>query len=52
MAIIAEFAQRVGSATPLFSTTAPIYAEAVKTRRDEDTAAVCSVLERMSGYRR
>jgi putative dehydrogenase len=52
MRIIAEFAKHAGSVTPLFSTTAPIYADAVKTRRDEDTAAVCAVLERMSGYRR
>lgn len=52
MAIIAEFAKRVGSATPLFSATAPIYAEAVKTRPNEDTAAICSVLETMSRYRR
>jgi 3-hydroxyisobutyrate dehydrogenase-like beta-hydroxyacid dehydrogenase len=52
MAIIAEFAKRVGSATPLFSATAPIYAEAVKTRRNEDTAAVCAVLEKLSRYRR
>jgi 3-hydroxyisobutyrate dehydrogenase-like beta-hydroxyacid dehydrogenase len=52
MAIIAEFARRAGCKTPLFSATAPIYAEAVKKRRDEDTAAVCAVLETMSGYRR
>jgi putative dehydrogenase len=49
MAIIAEFAREVGSATPLFAATAPIYAEAVKTRGGEDTAAVCAVLEKMSG---
>lgn len=52
MAIIAEFARRAGCRTPLFSTTAPIYAEAVKTRPDQDTAAVCAVLEKMSRYRR
>ena len=52
MSIIAEFARQAGCATPLFSTTAPIYAEAVKTRSREDTAAVCAVLERMSHYRR
>jgi L-threonate 2-dehydrogenase len=52
MTIIAEFAKRVGSVTPLFSTTAPIYAGAMEKRRDEDTAAVCAVLEKMSGYRR
>jgi 3-hydroxyisobutyrate dehydrogenase-like beta-hydroxyacid dehydrogenase len=52
MAIIAEFARRLGVSTPLFSTTAPIYAEAVKTRSQEDTAAVCAVLEKMAHYRR
>ncbi len=52
MAIIAEFARRLGVSTPLFSTTAPIYAEAVKTRSREDTAAVCAVLEKMAHYRR
>lgn len=52
MAIIAEFARRAGVKTPLFSATAPIYAEAVKTRGQEDTAAVCAVLEKMAHYRR
>ena len=52
MAIIAEFARRLGVSTPLFSATAPIYAEAVKTRSREDTAAVCAVLEKMAHYRR
>jgi 3-hydroxyisobutyrate dehydrogenase-like beta-hydroxyacid dehydrogenase len=52
MSIIAEFARRLGVATPLFSATAPIYAEAVRTRSQEDTAAVCSVLEKMAHYRR
>ena len=52
MVIIAEFAKRLGSATPMFSATAPIYADAVKKSSDEDTAAVCAVLEKMSRYRR
>jgi len=52
MAIIAEFARRAGVTTPLFSATAPIYSEAVKTRGQEDTAAVCAVLEKMAHYRR
>lgn len=52
MAIIAEFARRAGVTTPLFSATAPIYATAVKTRGQEDTAAVCAVLEKMAHYRR
>lgn len=52
MAIIAEFARRAGVKTPLFSATAPIYSEAAKTRGQEDTAAVCAVLEKMAHYRR
>ena len=52
MAIIAEFARQVGSATPLFSATVPIYAAAMTERSDEDTAAVCAVLEEMAQYRR
>jgi 3-hydroxyisobutyrate dehydrogenase-like beta-hydroxyacid dehydrogenase len=52
MAIITEFARKVGCKTPLLATTAPIYAEAVKTRSQEDTAAVCAVLEKMAHYRR
>jgi 3-hydroxyisobutyrate dehydrogenase-like beta-hydroxyacid dehydrogenase len=52
MAIIEEFARQVGSATPLFSGTAPIYAAAVTERSGEDTAAVCAVLEKMAHYRR
>jgi 3-hydroxyisobutyrate dehydrogenase-like beta-hydroxyacid dehydrogenase len=52
MAIITEFARRAGVKTPLLSATAPIYAAAVKTRGQEDTAAVCAVLEKMAHYRR
>jgi 3-hydroxyisobutyrate dehydrogenase-like beta-hydroxyacid dehydrogenase len=53
MSIIAEFAREVGSATPLFSATAPIYAAATAMgRQNQDTAAVCAVLEEMAHYRR
>jgi putative dehydrogenase len=52
MSIIAEFARGLGVATPLFSTTAPLYSEAARLRSQEDTAAVCTVLERMAHYRR
>jgi len=52
MAIIGEFARRAGVRTPLFSATAPIYAKAARTRGQEDTAAVCAVLEKMAHYRR
>jgi len=53
MTIIADFAREVGSPTPLFSKTAPIYTAAVASGRgSEDTAAVCSVLEEMAGRRK
>ena len=53
MTIIADFAREVGCPTPLFDTTAPIYTAATATgRQDEDTAAVCGVLEEMAGLRR
>ena len=47
MAIIAEFADEVGCATPLFTLTQPVYAEAMKMGLgDQDTAAVFEVLKR------
>jgi 3-hydroxyisobutyrate dehydrogenase-like beta-hydroxyacid dehydrogenase len=53
MAIIAAFAEELGAQTPLFSTTAPVYDEAMAMGLgDQDTAAVCRVLELMSGISR
>jgi len=53
LAIIEEFARRMGCATPLFSASAPVYAAALAMgRQAEDTAAVCAVLEAMAHYRR
>jgi 3-hydroxyisobutyrate dehydrogenase/glyoxylate/succinic semialdehyde reductase len=47
MAIIAEFADDVGCATPLFSLTQPVYAEALAMGLgDQDTAAVFEVLKK------
>jgi len=47
MAIIAEFADDVGCATPLFTLTQPIYTEAMATGLgDQDTAAVFEVLKK------
>jgi L-threonate 2-dehydrogenase len=47
MAIIAEFAEDVGCATPLFALTQPVYAEAMTMGLgDQDTAAVFEVLKR------
>ena len=53
MKIIGEFATRLGVAAPLFSATAPIYNSAMAQGfGEQDTAAVCTVLERMSGVER
>jgi L-threonate 2-dehydrogenase len=47
MAIIAEFAEGVGCATPLFALTQPVYAEAMAMGLgDQDTAAVFEVLKK------
>ena len=47
MAIIAEFAEDVGCATPLFTLTQPVYAEAMAMGLgDQDTAAVFEVLKK------
>ena len=47
MAIIAEFADDVGCATPLFTLTEPVYAEAMAMGLgDKDTAAVFEVLKK------
>jgi 3-hydroxyisobutyrate dehydrogenase-like beta-hydroxyacid dehydrogenase len=53
MKIIGEFATALGAATPLFNASAAIYNAAMGQGLDaKDTAAVCTVLERMSGLRR
>lgn len=52
MRIIANFARRVGCPTPLFRATAPLYAAAMAMGSEQDTGAVCAVLEKMAKYRR
>jgi len=52
MRVIGGFARQVGSPTPLFRATVPIYAAALAKRPQQDTGAVCAVLERMAGVRR
>ena len=53
MKIIGEFAARHGVATPLFNASAAIYNAAMaQGHAKEDTAAVCAVLEKLSGIRR
>ncbi|MEA2829424.1 MAG: hypothetical protein QOF22_172, partial [Bradyrhizobium sp.] len=47
MAIIAEFAEDIGCATPLFTLTQPVYTEAMAMGLgDQDTAAVFEVLKK------
>ena len=47
MAIIAEFAEDIGCATPLFTLTQPVYTEALAMGLgDQDTAAVFEVLKK------
>jgi 3-hydroxyisobutyrate dehydrogenase-like beta-hydroxyacid dehydrogenase len=53
MRIIGEFAAKHGVPTPLFNASAAIYNAAMAQGFDkQDTAAVCAVLEKMSGLRR
>ncbi len=53
MAVIGDFAARLGCPTPLFSATLPVYAAAMSMgHQTEDTAAVCTVLEAMAGVKR
>jgi putative dehydrogenase len=53
MAVIGDFARRLGVATPLFAASAPLYNAAIGLGLGgDDTAAVCAVLERMAGIER
>jgi putative dehydrogenase len=53
MAVIGEYAAKLGCPTPLFSATQPIYAAAMSGgHATHDTAAVCAVLEAMAGVKR
>jgi 3-hydroxyisobutyrate dehydrogenase-like beta-hydroxyacid dehydrogenase len=52
MTIIAAFARELGCQTPLFAATGPIYTAAQALGGQQDTAAVCAVLEKMTGSRR
>ena len=53
MDVIADFARTLKVKTPLFSATEAIYQRAMRSGLGEqDTAAVCAVLEKMARYRR
>jgi 3-hydroxyisobutyrate dehydrogenase-like beta-hydroxyacid dehydrogenase len=49
MAVIGAYAKQIGVPTPMFDATVPVYTKAMKSgHADEDTAAVCAVLEKMA----
>jgi L-threonate 2-dehydrogenase len=53
MEIIGQYAASLGVPTPTFSASAPIYDQAIELGLGgQDTAAVCAVLEEMSGIER
>jgi 3-hydroxyisobutyrate dehydrogenase-like beta-hydroxyacid dehydrogenase len=53
MAVIGEFARELRVPTPLFDATVPIYNKAMKSGyAEQDTAAVCAVLESAAGLKR
>jgi len=53
MSVIGRFARQLGCPTPLFDATVPIYNRAMKTgHAEDDTAAVCAVLEKMAHVKR
>jgi 3-hydroxyisobutyrate dehydrogenase-like beta-hydroxyacid dehydrogenase len=53
MDVIGAFARKLKAPTPLFSATLPIYAAALKSgHANDDTAAVCAVLESKAGIKR
>jgi 3-hydroxyisobutyrate dehydrogenase-like beta-hydroxyacid dehydrogenase len=52
MQVIGDYAEQIGCPTPMFSATLPVYAAAMKSHADEDTAAVCAVLEKQAGFKR
>ena len=53
MAVIGEFARALRCPTPMFDATVPIYEKAMRSgHAEQDTAAVCAVLETMAGVKR
>jgi putative dehydrogenase len=53
MDVISAFARKLKAPTPLFDATLPVYAAALKSgHANDDTAAVCAVLEAKAGIKR
>src|SRR5262249_7674041 len=53
MAVIGAYSREIGAPTPLFDAPVPVYDKAMRPgHAEEDTAAVCAVLEAMAGIKR
>lgn len=53
MQVIGDYARQIGCPIPMFSATLPVYVAAMKSgHANEDTAAVCAVLEAKAGLKR
>ena len=53
MDVIGGFARKIGVPTPMFDASSAVYTKARKSGYDDqDTAAVCAVLEKMAGVKR
>jgi 3-hydroxyisobutyrate dehydrogenase-like beta-hydroxyacid dehydrogenase len=53
MDVIGGYARKIKVPTPMFDASAAIYTKARKSGLDDqDTAAVCAVLEKMAGVKR
>jgi 3-hydroxyisobutyrate dehydrogenase-like beta-hydroxyacid dehydrogenase len=53
MRVIDEFARQLGCPTPLFTATESVYRAALANGQDaQDTASVCTILEKMAGLHR
>jgi L-threonate 2-dehydrogenase len=53
MSVIGQFARQIGVPTPMFDASVPVYNKAMKSGyAEQDTAAVCAVLEQMAGVKR
>ena len=53
MSVIGEFARSLRCPTPMFDATVPIYDKAMRSgHAEQDTAAVCAVLEMIAGIKR
>lgn len=53
MRVIADHARKIKAKTPMFDASKPVYIRAMKSGHGKhDTAAVCAVMEKMSGFKR